>query len=121
MIDAFKPTFEEGDSTFWMSYSDFVECFDSFDVCRVRNWDEVRVRGRFIRFMDASNATNEVVVSKWFYVVDVPVKSHVFMSMNQEDERIEGVLPRRPYLDGGLAILKMDKEEGSQLHHYKDI
>ena len=54
-------------------------------------------------------------------MVDVPVKSHILMSLNQEDERIEGVLPRRPYIDTGLAILKMDKEEGSQLHHYKDL
>lgn len=29
-------------------------------------------------------------------------------------------MPRRPYLDAGFAILKMDKEEGSKIHHFKD-
>ena len=38
------------DGTFWISLKDFVEVFESLLVCRVRNWDEVRLRGRFIRF-----------------------------------------------------------------------
>jgi hypothetical protein len=78
------------------------------------------VRGRFIRFNDSENQSNEVVVSKWFYALEVPKRSHVFITLHQEDERVEGVLPRRPYLDAGMVILKMDKEEGSKVHHYKD-
>jgi len=31
------------------------------------------------------------------------------------------VLPKRPYLDLGIAVLKIDKEEGSQLINYKDF
>ena len=30
------------------------------------------------------------------------------------------MLPRRPYLDVGLAVLKMNKEQGSELMLYKD-
>jgi len=120
-IQAFKPDMSGEDGTFWMSYQDLVFNFASLDVCRVRNWDEVRVRGRFLRYADSANATNEVVVSKWFYVVDVPTKSHLFLTLNQEDERIEGVLPRRPYIDAGLAVLKMDKEQGSELLFFKDF
>ena len=29
-------------------------------------------------------------------------------------------MPKRPYLDMGLAILKMDKDQGSELHTFKD-
>jgi len=45
---------------FYMSFKDFVQHFETLDVCRVRNWDEVRVRGRFVRYADKDN-TQEVV------------------------------------------------------------
>jgi hypothetical protein len=50
MIDLVKPNFDANDGNFWMNFKDFVENFESLDVCRVRNWDEVRIRGRFVRF-----------------------------------------------------------------------
>jgi len=90
-------------------------------VCRVRNWDEIRIRGRFIRFADTENPTVEVVQSKWIYALEVPKKTHIIIALHQEDERNEGVLPRRPYLDFGLAVLKMEQESGSQLVQQKDF
>lgn len=103
-----------------MSFQDFTKSFDSLDVCRVRNWDEARIRGRFLRYSDPENLTFESVISKWVYALDVPTKSHVVLSICQEDERIKGVKPKKPYLDIGLAILKIDKEEGSSLVNYRD-
>ena len=50
MLDIVKPSFDADDGTFWMSLHDFVENFETLDVTRVRNWDEVRIRGRFVRF-----------------------------------------------------------------------
>lgn len=61
MKNLVKPNLEGNDGTFWMSFEDFVANFDSLDVCRVRNWDEIRIRGRFIRFADTENSTVEVV------------------------------------------------------------
>lgn len=110
---------DETDGSFWMSFQDFVAKFDSFDVCRVSNWDELRIRGRFIRYNDVTDPDNEVVVSKWFYALEVPAKTHLIIGLHQEDERIDGTLPRRSYLDFGLAILKRD-QEGTKLVHYKD-
>lgn len=55
MINLVKPNLEGDDGTFWMSFKDFSENFETFDVCRARNWDEVRIRGRFIRFSDTEN------------------------------------------------------------------
>jgi calpain-15 len=105
-----KISLEGDDGTFWMSFKDFIDHFDSLDVCRVRNWDEVRIRGRFVRYSDTDNSSVEVVQSKWLYAIDVPTKSHVLIGLHQEDQRIDGVLPRRPYLDFGIAVLKMDAE-----------
>jgi len=102
-----------------MKFEDFIQRFDSLDVCRVSNWDELRVRGRFIRYNDVKEPDNEVVVSKWFYALEVPVKTHLIVGLHQEDERVEGTLPRRSYLDFGLAIFKRDVD-GTTLLQNKD-
>lgn len=103
-----KPVLDEEDGTFWMSFEDFVQNFETIDVCRTSNWDELRLRGRFIRYNDVNDPDNEVVVSKWFYALEVPEKSHVIIGLHQEDERIQGTLPRRGYLDAGVCLLKRD-------------
>jgi len=120
IVDIVKPNFDAADGTFWMAFKDFVDNFESLDVCRVRNWEEVRIRGRFVRFSDSENQTLDFALSKWVYALDVPRKTHLVVTLHQEDERIEGVLPRRPYLDVGLAVLKMDKDQGSSLVIHKD-
>jgi calpain-15 len=68
-----------------MPFKDFCKQFDSLDVCRVRNWEEVRIRGRFIRYQDGNNPTVEVVHSKWIYALYVPKKSHVIITLYQAD------------------------------------
>ncbi len=54
------------------------------------------------------------------YAIDVPKKTHVIIAMHQEDIRIEGILPRKPYIDFGVAVLKMESETGSSLILHKD-
>jgi hypothetical protein len=119
MIKAFNPIFDSSDGLFWMSFEDFTNLFDSFDVCKVTSWEELRIRGRFIRYNDVSDPDNEVIVSKWIYGLEVPSKTHLVVGLHQEDERIEGCLPRRPNIDFGVVILKRDLD-GSTLAHHKD-
>lgn len=57
------------DGTFWMSYNDFLEHFTSINVCRVKNWEEVRIKGKFVRVQDIDDPDIEVVMSKWYYSV----------------------------------------------------
>ena len=77
-------------------------------MCRIGDWNEVRIKGKFQRFEDASQPQNiDTVISKWYYKIDVefePVR--IFIGLHQEDERIHGVQECRPYLDIGIAILK---------------
>ena len=47
----------------------------------MRNWDEVRIKGKFIRFEDPKEISNEVVQSKWIYAINVPTKSHVIITL----------------------------------------
>ena len=82
MIKAFNATLDESDGGFWMCFEDFVKHFESLDVCRIQSWDELRLRGRFIRFYDVNDRENEVVVSKWIYALEVPCKTHLVVGLH---------------------------------------
>ena len=69
MKELLHPNLEEGDGTFWMSLEDFFSNFRSLNVCRVKNWEEVRIKGKFIRVQDIDDSNIEVVMSKWYYAV----------------------------------------------------
>ncbi|OMJ86345.1 hypothetical protein SteCoe_12132 [Stentor coeruleus] len=101
-----NPSFDEEDANFWMSFEDFVKNFEALHVCRVKNWDEVRIKGKFIRVQDVEDQTLEVVVSKWFYSIDLPERVRLFVGVHQEDERQIGVSTKRQYLDIGIVVLK---------------
>lgn len=49
LISILNPVLEEDDGTFWMCYEDFLQHFKSLNVCRVKNWEEVRIKGKFVR------------------------------------------------------------------------
>ena len=41
--------FEEDENDFWVSYEDIIENFSILNVCKVRQMDEIRFRGKFLR------------------------------------------------------------------------
>ena len=45
-IEVIKPVFGD-DGTFWMAFQDFKEHFRTLNVCKVGDWEEVRVKGLF--------------------------------------------------------------------------
>ena len=52
--------------------------------------------------------------------LDVTEPTRVIIGLHQEDERIAGVLNRRPYLDIGIAVLKRTSS-GVELVDIKDL
>jgi len=48
-----NPTLDDTDGTFWMCFEDFVKNFRALNVCMVANWQENRIRGKFIRLKDS--------------------------------------------------------------------
>ena len=59
MIDAINPVLDDKDGSFWMCFEDFVQLFDGVNVCRVKNWQETRIRGKFLRINDDSDPSYE--------------------------------------------------------------
>ena len=55
------------DGLFWMCFNDFIHYFKGVNICKVRNWEEVRIKGKFIKVQDVEDNNIEVVMSKWFY------------------------------------------------------
>lgn len=51
----------------WMNLLEVVSFFKQFSVCRINNWQEVRMPGRFLRVYDAEDKDYSAVLSKWYY------------------------------------------------------
>ncbi|MEE4247837.1 MAG: C2 family cysteine protease, partial [Kangiellaceae bacterium] len=80
MKAAIQPNLDSFDGTFWMSFEDFQNYFVNVTVCRVRHYEEVRVKGSFVRHhVDNENSH---VLSKWCYTLTVNEPSRVFVGVH---------------------------------------
>jgi calpain-15 len=70
------------DGTFWMSYFDFIKNFNSLNTCKIKNWDEVRIKGKFVRVEDVEDQNVEVVMSKWYYSLEVTEPTNVIVGIH---------------------------------------
>lgn len=59
--------------------------------------------------------------SKYYYELSVDSKQRVLIGIHQEDERIQHVLDRKPYIAIGVAILKKNKNGKPELVYMKDF
>lgn len=103
--DKVKPELDKDDGSFWMSYKHFLENFQTINVCLTRGWQELKLKGKFIKSIDEDNKKIEHFCSRWYYQVDITEKSKVIIGLHQEDERTLGVKQTRPYIDIGLSIV----------------
>jgi hypothetical protein len=71
-----NPKLDEDDGSFWMNYEDFIKHFSAVNVCKTKSMNEIRIKGKFIRMYE-ENTPTDVVVSKWFYYLEVLKKTHV--------------------------------------------
>jgi calpain-15 len=60
-----------------MCYEDFLQYFHALNICKVKNWQELRIKGKFIRVQDVENPNIEVVMSKWYYTVSSHYFAHI--------------------------------------------
>ena len=111
---------------------DFIQLFDSLDVCRVASWDQLHIKGSFLRqhelpkeFDIYGNVLNSdkleySFVSKYFFGLDVKTRSHLIIGLHQDDSRVLGALDQAQYIDAGIAILKTEAG-GTSLVEFKDF
>jgi hypothetical protein len=116
MKKAFKPNFNAKDGSFWISYEDFLKNFCSVTVCKVENWNEVRLKGIFMRLMEAQDADEDFVLSKFYYSFRLEEETTIEVGLHQEDERILGS-DRRRYIDMQILILKRHTNGTLSIEH----
>ena len=109
-----KPSLEMDDGTFWMCYEDFIRHFGAVNVTKVRQMNEIRLKGQFVRINE------QEVSSKYFYYLQVPKKTTLLLGLHQVDEKIQRVLPSRRYLDTSFLILQKTPE-GTSLYQIQDL
>lgn len=49
LLRGYHEAISEKGSTFWIKFEDFVQIFDNIEVCRIGEWNEVRLRGSFVQ------------------------------------------------------------------------
>ena len=116
--DIVQPKLQDNDGLFWMCFDDFCERFSSMNVWQLRNWEEIRVRGKFLKVDDINgDENNDNVISKFYYEVHVTRKTKIIFSIHQEDQRIVGSC-KRPLNDVGFIIFEVIKNKNESLRTY---
>lgn len=118
-ISALNPVFDERDGGFWMCWEDFLEKFVSLNVCKVKPWQEMRFKGKFIRVVEEEDQEKDWVLSKFIYNFRVDEPTNVTIGIHQEDNRIEGA-EKRPFLDLSYVILQKDEDGDLELFDWVD-
>jgi len=116
MIEAFKPSFDTSDGSFWISYKDFFRYFTSITVCKVENWKELRLKGIFMKVMEQDDPDEDFCISKFYYSFHLEEETVIEIGLHQEDERILGA-DRRRYIDMQILILKRHSNGTLTIEH----
>jgi calpain-15 len=78
MKAAINPVFGD-DGTFWMNFSDFSQHFRALNVCKVSDWEEIRVKGEFTtRISEFDNLAR----SRFYYEIKVAQKQRVLIGLH---------------------------------------
>ena len=118
MKEAFNPVLDTEDGSFWMCLKDFFTKFKSITYWNVYNWEELRLRGKFIKVHDKEDSTQDYVISKFYYSFDVDEDdTEITIGIHQEDKRWVGS-HLRAYLDVTFIILKRDDDDEDILDFY---
>lgn len=106
MIRKLQPDLKENQNSFWISWKDFQNSFEQFSVCYTQQWEELLLKGKFVRSISVEDSKIHNCCSRWFYQLEVPEKSRVIIGVHQEDQRFLGADVIRPYVDLGIALLQ---------------
>ncbi|EAR85246.2 calpain family cysteine protease (macronuclear) [Tetrahymena thermophila SB210] len=106
----------------WMKFENVKEQFKFVNICKIQDWNEVRIKGKFVKVVDTNDSSIETFMSKWYYQFEVTENClqkannniEVIITLHQEDELIMGVEDGRPYLDVQLALFQLVSKKGYQ-------
>ena len=109
---------EVNDSTLLLTFKDFLKEFSSLAVCFTKNWEEVHLRGKFIKIGDSVD--NNQVMSKWYYSILLEKQTNLIISLFQDEDKFKENDSRKQLIDISVSILKLDinKNEINHIQTY---
>lgn len=94
----------------YLSFDEFLTYFKSITVCKINRWNELSVKGKFVRSIDTTDGKTEVFSSRWYYKVTLDKPTKLIIGIHQTDENMTGVKETSPYIDIGLGVLNIFKD-----------
>jgi hypothetical protein len=90
-----------------ISEEELLKKFQYVCICYAKNWEEVRVKGKFIT-AEAGSEENQypISMSRWYYSMDLPQASEVHICLHQEDILIGNNLTFKPFVYCSLLLLE---------------
>lgn len=67
------------------------------------------MRGRFELFKDANDSKFKLLISKWYYLVEVDYHTDLYIYLHQEPEQCNFVFDYRPYLSASVIVYEISK------------
>lgn len=101
--------------TLILKFDDFIKEFSSFAVCYVKNWDEVRIRGKFVMLKEQETSL-EFTLSKWYYCIQLEKTTNIIISLHQDEDKAKEIDSRKQLMDISLTILKQDSAKNEISH-----
>lgn len=105
---------EINDTTLLLTFKDFLKEFSSLAVCFTKNWEEIHLRGKFVKI--GENVDNNQVMSKWYYNIILEKQTNIIISLFQDEDKFKENESRKQLLDISISILKLDLNK-NEINH----
>lgn len=105
--------------TLILTFDDFFKEFSSFSVCYTKNWDEIRIRGKFVMLKE-EDSNLDIALSKWYYCIQLEKATNIIISLFQDEDRAKDIDSRKQLMDISITILKQDSTK-NEISHIKTL
>lgn len=95
------------DSYIYVSFNEFEEHFKSITVCKIKKYNELYCKGKFIETVDIADEKLHDFTSRWYYRITIDKPTRLTIGIHQTDESICGVRETSPYIDIGFGVLSV--------------
>ncbi len=102
--------------TIILDFEDFIKEFSYINICYARNWEEIRMKGKFI----LTNSNNYNIISNNFYYFEIEKDSNIIISLFQDEDSNKDIDSRKPIMDISLSVFKYDNNT-SEIFHIQTI
>lgn len=91
-----------------LELEDFIREFEALSICYTSNWEEVRIRGKFIQAKENDKSQYEQCLSQWYYLCKLENSSRLIISLFQDEDKFKDSESRKQIMDISLSVFNYD-------------